>query len=65
MPVILAQAEMNDWLNGKIDVATAQASLGTHWEGRFDFHRVAPLTQDADGAAVIEPYAPPQASFEF
>lgn len=65
MPVILSPGDMADWLTGKMDMQTAQHQLGTQWEGRFEAHRVAPLTSDAEGEAVIEPYEPPQASFDF
>ena len=51
MPVILSPEDMSDWLGGDMDVATAQA--------------IKPLTNDAEGEGVIEPYEPPQASFEF
>ncbi|MFK7940957.1 MAG: SOS response-associated peptidase [Roseovarius sp.] len=65
MPVILTPDQMSDWVSGHMDVATAQDVLGTGWDGRFDAHRIKPLTNDAEGESVIEPYAPPQASFEF
>jgi putative SOS response-associated peptidase YedK len=65
MPVILSGAEMAPWLSGEMDVPDAQQRLGTDWEGRFVFHPVAPLSQDAEGGHVIEPYAPPQRSFDF
>lgn len=65
MPVILSPEEVGDWLSGTMSREAAQAGLGTGWDGRFDYHRVAPLTNEADGEAVIEPYEPPQASFDF
>jgi len=65
MPVILSPGEMQDWLSGAMQREVAQAQLGTEWEGRFEAHRVKPLTKDAEGEEVIEPYVPPQASFEF
>lgn len=65
MPVILSPEEIGDWLSGAMSRETAQAQLGIGWEGRFEHHRVAPLTKEAEGEAVIEPYEPPQASFDF
>lgn len=65
MPVILSGEEMQPWLSGGMDLASAQERLGTGWDGRFDFHHVAPLSADSEGEQVIEPYAPPQGSFEF
>jgi putative SOS response-associated peptidase YedK len=65
MPVILSPDQMADWLSGQMDSATAQDELGTGWEGRFDYHRIKPLTNEAAGKSVIEPYEPPQASFDF
>ena len=65
MPVIVAPGEMAGWLDGGMDTATAQSSLGTGWEGRFDWHEVAPLRRDATGPSVIAPHTPPQASFDF
>lgn len=65
MPVILSPGQMSEWLSGQMDVAAAQDELGTGWDGRFEMHRVKPLTNDAEGEAVIEPYEPPQASFDF
>lgn len=65
MPVILAPEDMAGWLGGQMPVAQAQDHLGTQWEGRFAYHRVAPLKQDSEGEAVIEPYSPPQPGFDF
>ncbi len=65
MPVILSQAEIAGWLAGETDITSAQARLGNGWEGRFEWHEVAPLRRDALGPEVIEPFEPPQASFDF
>lgn len=65
MPVILSPEDMNDWMSGVMDVARAQDHLGTQWDGRLSYHRIRPLTNDAEGEQVIEPYEPPQATFDF
>lgn len=65
MPVILSPQEIQAWLSDEVDPATAEAEMGTGWDGRFEFHRVAPLKGGAEGPALIEPYAPPQGSFDF
>ncbi len=65
MPVIVSPEDMGDWLSGQMEMAAAQNHLGTQWDGRFDYHHIKPLTHDAEGAEIIEPFEPPQASFDF
>ncbi|MCV2870218.1 SOS response-associated peptidase [Defluviimonas sp. WL0002] len=55
MPVIVSPDDIALWIAGEIDTKTARETLGTGWDGRFRFHRVAPLTRDSDGPEVIEP----------
>jgi len=55
MPVIVPPEEIEDWITGRMGTEAAQERLGTGYDGRFRFHRVAPLTRDADGPEVIEP----------
>ncbi len=65
MPVVLSQTEIIDWLRYEIDIELAQQTLGTRWDGQFNFHNVAPLTNASDSAQVIKEYFPPQRSFDF
>ncbi len=65
MPVILSPDDMTEWLNGTMQRAAAQDHLGTQWDGRFEHHRIKPLTAESEGESVIEPYSPPQTSFDF
>lgn len=65
MPVILTQGDIRAWLGNEIDPKEAQDSLGTGWDGRFEYHRVAPIANDAEGPELIEPWTPAQGGFEF
>lgn len=57
MPVLLGEETLLPWLGGAIDTAAAKARLGTQWQGRMDFHRVAPIGRDSEGPALIAPLA--------
>lgn len=65
MPVIMSADEINDWLTCVTTPDQAQETLGTGWDGRFEYHRVKPPTADCDGEELIEPYEPAQTSFDF
>ncbi len=66
MPVILSPDEIESWLSGVTTAQDAQKSLGTNYEGRFEFHTVKPIKSGADGEDLIEAYTPPvQTGFDF
>ncbi|MDE9449998.1 SOS response-associated peptidase family protein [Aliiroseovarius sp. Z3] len=65
MPVIMAPEQIQNWLTYTMSQEQAQNEMGTGWEGRFEYHRVAPIKSDSEGPELIEPYDPPQASFDF
>lgn len=54
-PVILSGDEIAPWMTGDIDSAAAIDTLGTHVDGRFRFHQVAPFKRDDEGPELIEP----------
>ncbi len=55
VPVILTGDQITPWIEGEIGTLEAQNTLGTGWDGRFRFHRVAPLKRGSNGPNVIEP----------
>lgn len=63
--MIMAPEQIQDWLTYTMSQEQAQNELGTGWEGRFEYHRVAPIKSDSEGPELIEPYDQPQASFDF
>ncbi|WP_432450608.1 SOS response-associated peptidase [Aliiroseovarius marinus] len=65
MPVIMAPEQVQDWLTYTMGREQAQTELGTNWNGRFEYHAIAPIKPNSDGPELIEPYDPPQASFDF
>lgn len=65
MPVILSPDEIHDWLGNVTTADQAQETLGTSHAGRFEYHRVKPIDRKSDGPDLIEPYDPPQTSFDF
>ncbi|MEO1106414.1 MAG: SOS response-associated peptidase [Pseudomonadota bacterium] len=66
MPVILTPSEIETWLNGITTPQEAQETLGTGYEGRFEYHTVKPIKRASDGEDLIEPYTPPiQSKFDF
>ena len=65
MPVILTPEEIQDWLTQVITAEEAQDTLGASWDGRFEYHRVKPIQKGEDGPELIDPYDPPQSSFDF
>ena len=66
MPVILTPEEIESWLIGVTTPQDAQETLGTHYEGRFEYHTVKPIKRGSDGEDLIEPYTPPvQIGFDF
>ena len=56
MPVILTSDQLGPWIKGEIGTAEAKNALGAGWDGRFQFHRVAPLKRESEGPEVIEPF---------
>ncbi len=54
-PVILSSDNMIPWMSGEIGHEDAQA-LGTEWDGRMHYHKVAPITRDDDGPELIEEF---------
>ena len=43
MPVIMSPEQIQEWLTYTMDQEQAQNELGAGWEGRFEYHRVAPI----------------------
>ena len=52
-PVILANDNLLPWMTGEIDHDEAQ-NLGTEWDGRMRYHKVAPIGRDDDGPELID-----------
>ncbi len=66
MPVILTPEEIENWLKGVTTPTEAQETLGTKYEGRFEYHTVKPIKSGAEGQELLEQYTPPvQTKFEF
>lgn len=54
VPVMLTEGDMGRWLRHDIGTDEARDTLGADWEGRFKYHRVAPVKRDSEGPEVIE-----------
>ena len=65
MPVILSPSEIQDWLTYVTTSESAQDSLGSSWEGRFETTPVHPITRISEGSDMIKSWEPQQSTFDF
>ncbi|MCT4558234.1 MAG: SOS response-associated peptidase [Pelagimonas sp.] len=54
-PVILSQEQLWPWLGADIDDDEVIETLGTGFEGRMTYHKVAPFGRDDEGPELTEP----------
>lgn len=54
-PIILSNENLMPWMSGEIGHDEAQ-ELGTEWDGRMRYHKVAPIGRDDDGPELIEEF---------